>query len=371
MTRPDRLTRHGNRTLQGKRALVTGATGFLGSALCQALVQHGYHVRAMFRNSRKLSALENLDLEVMPGDVTDTGSLNRLVSGVDLVFHIAAMFRDASKGPREYRRVNVEGTKNVLAAAKEAGVRKVIHCSTVGVHGHIPNPPANESEAYRPGDHYQVSKCAGEKVAKNSFDGGLIDGCIIRPAMLWGPGDKRTLKLFRGIQKRQMPMIGDGKTLFHWVMAADVAKAFILAAEIPESSRQTYIIAGERPVTITELFALIANRLNTNVLPVRLPAAPLQLAGSLIEAICVPLGISPPIYRRRVDFFTKSRAFDCTKAKRELGYRPSHSIESEIDIIIASYRELGWLNQGDAYRSTQARRVLGHRARQRPPSGWN
>jgi nucleoside-diphosphate-sugar epimerase len=326
------------------RCAVTGSTGFVGRQLCKELVDAGHEVTAIHRASSDVEELKSLGVKLREGNVKDAAALQQAFAGADVVFHIAALFREAKHGDDEYRAVNVGGTKNVLDSAVACNVKKVVHCSTVGVHSHIPNPPADETEAYRPGDIYQETKCEGEKVALEYFRSGRIPGCVIRPAMIWGPGDSRTRKLFRGIQKRSMPIIGTGKTLLHWVDVRDLARGFRLAAEKPVGSGEVYILAGEKPVEVQELFGLIAERVGASLLPFKVPASPVQIAGDIVEAICKPMGIEPPIYRRRVDFFTKTRAFDWSKARAELGYSPAGHVEDEIRDIVQSYRDLSWLD---------------------------
>jgi nucleoside-diphosphate-sugar epimerase len=325
------------------RCVVTGATGQVGRHLCRELTAAGHEVVALHRASSHTGALESAQVELREADLKDARSLVAAFEGGKVVFHLAALFREARHGDSEYWAVNLEGTRNVLDAAAAVGASKIVHCSTVGVHSHIPDPPADETEDYRPADTYQRSKCAGEKLALEYFRRGRVPGCVVRPAMVWGPGDVRLRKLFRGIQRRRLPIIGTGKTLLHWVDVRDVARAMRLAAERPDNSGEIYIVAGAKPVRLDELFRMIAEQLGTRPLPFRVPALPLQLLGDVVEAACKPLGVEPPIYRRRVDFFTKTRAFDWSKAREELGYRPSGSIEDEVRDIIRSYRELGWL----------------------------
>jgi dihydroflavonol-4-reductase len=324
------------------RCIVTGATGFVGRNLCRELTAAGNDVVAVHRASSHLEALHGLPVRLAEADLLDRDSLARAFDSADVVFHIAALFREARHGEDRYWSVNVDGTRNVLDAAISAGVAKVVHCSTVGVHSHIPRPPADEREEYRPADTYQRSKCEGEKLALEYFRGGLVSGCVIRPAMIWGPGDTRTKKLFLGIRNRRMPIIGTGETLLHWVDVRDLARAFRLAAD-KGGVGEVYIVAGSEPIRLEDLFRLIARELGVSVLPFKVPAGPLQLLGDVVEAACRPLGLEPPIYRRRVDFFTKTRAFDWSQARRELGYRPSGSIQDEVRDIIDSYRDLGWL----------------------------
>lgn len=322
---------------------VTGATGFLGAVLCRKLVEDGKRVRAIFRNPRKATALNGLDVESVQADVTDAPSIHAAFQGVKIVYHVAALFREQGVSDSAFWDTNVEGVRNVLTSAASAGVRRVVHCSTVGVHSHIPSPPADESEAYRPGDIYQETKCEGEKLALQWFQDGKIDGCVVRPAMIWGPGDNRTLKLFRGVARRRMPVIGTGKVQLHWVLVDDVARGMILAGDLDGNTGQVYIIAGREPVTIEDLFNLIAKHVGSKPLGFKVPARPVQLLGDIVERICRPLGIEPPIYRRRVDFFTKTRVFDWSKARVELGYMPGQSLDDEVKLIVASYKKLGWL----------------------------
>ena len=329
--------------IQTELAAVTGATGFLGATLCRKLVEDGRRVRAIFRDPQKFGSLKDLNVETVQADITDAAAIRAALRGVDIVYHVAALFRQQGVPDSAFWDTNVEGTRNVLASAEGAGVRRIVHCSTVGVHSHIPNPPADENEAYRPGDIYQQTKCEGEKLALQWFRNGKIDGCVVRPAMIWGPGDRRTLKLYRGIAKRQMPIIGTGKVPLHWVLVDDVARGMMLAGDFSKNTGQIYIIAGKMPVSIEDLFALIAEQLGVKPIGIKIPAGPVQLIGEIVERVCRPFGIEPPIYRRRVDFFTKARAFDWSKARNELGYEPGQTLDEEVRLIVDSYRRLGWM----------------------------
>ena len=326
------------------RCAVTGSTGQVGRHLGAELRAVGHEVLALHRTTSDASVFDGLGVTRREGDVKDPESLLRAFEGAEVVFHVAALFREAKHPDTEYWAVNVEGTRNVLDAAIAQGVRKVVHCSTIGVHSHIPDPPADETEPHRPADTYQITKCEGEKLALEYFRDGRMDGCVVRPAMIWGPGDIRLRKLFRGIQQRRLPIIGSGKTLLHWVDVRDVARGLRLAAETEGNSGEVYILAGASPVRLDRLFQQIASELGTSVLPVRVSAVPLALLGDVVEALCKPFGVEPPIYRRRVGFFTKTRSFDWSKARAELGYEPAGSLDDEIRDIIQSYRELGWLD---------------------------
>lgn len=328
---------------QSRVAIVTGAAGFVGSHLCRELYAQGYQVRALHRPTSNLTSLQDLPIARVTGDVTDRRSLEAAFAGADVVFHIAALYREARFPDSEYFRVNAEGTRNVFEAALTCGVQRVVHCSTIGVHSHIEHPPADEREPYAPTDVYQESKVEGEKIALEYFRRGAIEGAVIRPAMIWGPGDTRFLKLFRGIARRRFPLIGAGTTMTHWILVTDLARAFRLADQVPAPNGEVYIIAGRRPVTLRHTCEQIAAELGTSLLPFSLPVWPIQAAGSVVEALCRPFGIEPPLHRRRADFFIKNRAFDCSKARNHLGFEAAQEFEQEVAQICAWYRSQGWL----------------------------
>jgi nucleoside-diphosphate-sugar epimerase len=161
--------------------------------------------------------------------------------------------------------------------------------------------------------------------------------------MIWGEGDKRLLKLFKGVARRRFPIIGSGATLTHWIYVHDLVNGFLLAAEKEAALGQVYIIAGRRPASIEELVNAVADAAGVKPLPFKIPALPVQLLGSACEVVCRPFGIEPPIYRRRVDFFTKDRCFNTEKAKRDLGFEAQGDFTDEVKNIYSWYQEQGWI----------------------------
>lgn len=327
--------------------LVTGATGFTGSHLASALARRGYRVRALVR-PRSLdrwhrSPLATLGIEAAVGDLTDAAAVARAVEGVDIVYHIAATYREAGQTSAAYRAINVEGTRHVLESAARAGVRRVVHCSTGGVHGHVARPPANEDAPLRPGDIYQETKLEAEQLARDIGRARGLDVVIARPIGIYGPGDTRFLKMFRGLARGRFPVLGAGEVYYHLTYIDDLVEGFRLCGEVPAAAGRTYLLAGPRYTTLNELIRLIAAELKVAPPRWRWPVWPFWTAGLLCEAVCVPLGIEPPLYRRRVDFFTKSRAFDTTRARTELGYAPSVDLEEGIRRTADWYRAQGWL----------------------------
>jgi dihydroflavonol-4-reductase len=323
--------------------LVTGAGGFVGSVLVRTLLNQGARVRAMVHSRTRQGALADLPVEVVEADLSNLESLRAAVRGVQQVYHIASIFRQAGLPESVFHDVNATGTQRLLDACIEAGVQRVIHCSTVGVLGHIDHPPADENTPFNPGDMYQRSKMDGEKIALDYFRQGKIRGVVIRPAMIYGPGDERTLKMFRMIAHRRFFFVGPGKALVHFIDVRDLAVAFTLAMQKPDLNGEVYIVAGPRALPLVELVDIIARELGVPPLRLHLPIRPMQMLGSLCEAVCTPFRIQPPIFRRRVDFYTKNRAFDCRKAHRDLGFVPAQTLEQEIRDIIADYRQRSWL----------------------------
>ena len=326
------------------RVLVTGAAGFTGGALARRLAAGAWAVRGTARPGSDVAGLESAGVQVVLGDIGNAADVERMVAGCTHVFHVAALFRRAGVTDDEYRRVNATGTELLLDAAARHGVRRFVHCSTIGVCGDIADPPANEETPYNPGDIYQRTKMAGEQAALDHFRSGRLDGVVIRPASIYGPGDRRLLKLFRMIQRGRFVVIGSGRPTFHTVYIDDLVDGFLLAMDTPGVGGEVFIVAGEEYVPLNELFAHIAETLEVRPPRLRVPAWPVQLLGTIVEKICVPLGVEPPIYRRRVDFFTKNRAFDISKARHMLGFNPKVSLREGIRRTAEWYSQEGLLS---------------------------
>jgi len=327
-----------------KNALVTGASGFTGQHLCRALAGRGYRVRALARRSSRIEPLKALDIEWVFGDLCEPATIAGAARGIDVVFHIAALYRQEGVAKPQFHRVNVDGTRAIIEESVAASVGRIVHCSTVGVQGEIKHPPADESVPYAPGDHYQISKVEGEKLALQTHEEGRADVVVVRPVGIYGPGDTRFLKLFKWVDSGKFRMIGDGRVLYHLTFVEDLVRGIILAAETPGASGRIYTLGGEEYVELNELVRLIAGILDRPLSRRRLPLWPVYAAAWACELICRPLGIEPPLYRRRLDFFTKDRAFDISRAKNELGYRPGVPLAEGLRLTSDWYRRTGLLN---------------------------
>jgi nucleoside-diphosphate-sugar epimerase len=260
-----------------------------------------------------------------------------------MVYHIAALFRPENVSRKEMFEVNMQGTKNMLDAAVNAGVRRFVHCSTIGVHGDIENPPADEEAPYAPGDYYQESKTAGEKIALQYMTEGKLPVVIFRPGGIYGPRDLRFLKLIRPIRSGRFIMLGSGEVVYQMIYIGDLIDGILLCGTREEAIGKVYILTGGEHTTLNQIVRVIAEVLGVRPPWLHFPVTPVYMAGILCEMFCKPLGINPPLYRRRVDFFRKTRCFDISKAKKELGFRPKTDLKTGIRLTADWYRRQGHL----------------------------
>ncbi len=326
------------------RVLVTGATGFTGGHLARALARRKYDVRALVRSASPAAAeLAMVGIVLVEGDVRDQRALNAAAAGVDVVYHIAAIYRQAGLPREAYRSVNAVAAGQIVEAAARGGAGRVVLCSTVGVHGDVEHPPANEDAPLRPGDVYQETKLEGERLAREAGARCRIDVTIARPSGIYGPGDRRLLKLFRAVARRRWVTLGRGEIYYHLTYIDDLVEGFRLCGEHPAAANRTYILAGGEVTTLNALVKLVAEGADAPEPRLHLPVWPFWLAGAACEAVCLPFGLEPPLYRRRVDFFTKSRAFDISRARTELGFAPQVGLRDGIKRTFEWYRAHGWL----------------------------
>jgi dihydroflavonol-4-reductase len=326
------------------RVLVTGATGFAGGHLARSLAANGDRVTAFVReNGAAAQRLAADGLALSIGDLRDPKALARATADIDIVYHLAAIYRQAGVSNDTYRAVNALAVRDLIGAAARNGVGRVVHCSTVGVHGDVEHPPANEDAPLKPGDVYQETKLEGEQLARDAGVRLGIQVTIVRPTGIYGPGDRRLLRLFRGVARRRWVTLGAGEIYYHLTYIDDLVAGFRLCGEHPAAANRTYILAGGEVTRLNALVGLVAEAAGVPAPTLHLPVWPFWIAGAACEAICVPLRIEPPLYRRRVDFFTKSRAFDISRARAEVGYAPQVGLREGIRRTLDWYRAQGWL----------------------------
>lgn len=322
--------------------LITGGLGFLGSHIASRLSASGETVRILARPQPQTPE-EAPSREVVWGDIRDAEAVDRAVQGAQVVIHLVSNFRKGGSDEKEAHAVNVEGTRNVLQACSRYGVRQLIHCSTIGVHGSVLEIPANENTAFNPLDLYQETKLQAEQeVWKHHRETGLPI-TVVRPISMFGPGDRRMLKLFRMIQKGRFVMVGEGDALFQPAYIDDVVDGFVRCLRNDQAVGEAFIVGGDEYVPLRDLVGMIANELGVAPPRLRLPLRPILTLADLCEKCFVPFGLEPPLHRRRVSFFQNNRAFSIDKARRVLGFQPRMNLRDSLRATIGWYRTQGWL----------------------------
>lgn len=326
------------------RVCVTGGTGFTGAALVLRLLDEGHSVNVLDNKPGLIAdQLAARGANLTYGSVADRAAVAKSVAGCEVVMHLAAAFRELEAPDSLYREVNRDGTRIVGEESIAAKARKLIYCSTQGVHGHIENPPGDESSPIAPADFYQQTKYEGELELEPLAKRGL-EYTILRPTAIYGPGDPgRFVMLFRRAQRGKFPMFGSGVTYYHPVYIDNLVDAFLLTMEPGKGAGQAYIIADEEYFTIEELVKRVGRAIDVDVRVSHYPIWPLIVAGHVCEKACKPFGIAPPIFPRRVDWFRQVRAFRIDKARRELGYEPRIGIDEGLRRTGQWYRTHGYL----------------------------
>ncbi len=326
------------------KVLVTGGTGFTGKALVRRLLDEGHTVTALdYKEGLKTQELTDWGAKVVIGSVTDKAVVEKAMQGVEIVQHMAAAFREMDVPESYYDEVNVDGTRNVLEVAKNAGVKRFIYTSTCGVHGNVDNPPGDETAPIQPADYYQKTKYQAEPIVLEYYSSEMP--CVIlRPAAIYGPGDpERFFMIFKRVASGKFPMFGSGKTLYHPLYIDNLVDALMLAMQPGKGDGEAYLIADEEYVEIEDLVKRTAKALGTEIKIPHFPIMPLVVAGHICEKVCKPFHITPPIFPRRVDWYRQNRAFKIDKAKRDLGYQPKVDLDEGLKRTAQWYREQGYL----------------------------
>jgi dihydroflavonol-4-reductase len=328
------------------KALVTGATGFVGAAVARALERAGWQVRVLVRSGSDRSNLRPIAVEVAEGDLADSGSLERALEGCTGLFHVAADYRLGARDPAQLYRTNVEGTRNILHAARTAGVARIVYTSSVATIG-IP-PDGAPGEERTPVDlshmigHYKRSKYLAEEVARDAARTLGMSVVIVNPSTPIGPGDIRptpTGQLVLDAASGRMPAYVD--TGLNIVHVDDVAAGHLLAYERGKVGER-YILGGE-DMTLQTILAQIARLVGRTPPRVRLPYAAVLPVAYLAEAFAKLSGRSGRVTLEGVRMSRKRMFFSSGKAVSELGYRwrpPTDAFED----ALRWFRERGLLS---------------------------
>jgi nucleoside-diphosphate-sugar epimerase len=323
--------------------LVTGGTGFSGRYLVRKLCNLGCRVRVVARPSSSLGDLSEFDIEWYRGEVFDPELIRRAGKDVNYIFHVAAAFRETNIADEDYSRVHVDSTRLLAEAASEqADFKRFVHVSTVGVHGHVKNPPADENAEFNTGDVYQRTKLEGELWVRAFAERSELPLTVIRPAQIYGPEDRRMLKLFKLAAMPLIPVVGSGKGYMHLIHVDDLTNFMLYCADLPGAKNEVFICGNRQALSYKQVTRMINNQLGRHSGFLQLPALPFFSLAWLCEWVCKPLGVEPPIHRRRVAFFTKDRSFDTSKMQAT-GFEYRFNDETGLENTIQWYQRHGWL----------------------------
>jgi nucleoside-diphosphate-sugar epimerase len=326
------------------KILVTGANGFTGNYFCRYLAEQGIPVRGMYYGPDGAPGWVHPNVDWCEGDLLDRASLQRALSGIEVVQNIAALYRPTTVPESAYQAVNVDGIRNMVEEAARAGVKRFVQCSTVGVHGSITKPPADENAPIAPDDYYQRTKYEGEVLSLELGPKLGLPISVVRPAAIYGPFERRFLKLAKALNTGKFVMFGDAERVsYHFVHVRDLCDGMMLAAEAESAVGEAFILGDERALTLRETFEIISHALGRKPPRLALPYGLLYGVSAAVEAACKPFRIAPPLYRRRAAWFNSTRSFTIAKAKSMLGYQPRVRPEDGLREMVASFAQAGWL----------------------------
>lgn len=324
--------------------LVTGATGFLGSALTMELLKQKHDVRILARNDKKARNQFGEAVTILRGDITDKAQVQQAVNGVSIVYHLVGHLYHPSVPTELYQRTHVEGTRILLAACKgQSQLQRIVHCSTTGVLGVTGRTPATEDAPFAPTNPYEQTKLESELLALKAHKEDGLPVSVVRPGLVYGPGDLHLLGFFTSIQKGRPALIDGGRAFIHPVYIDDMTAAFLLCAERPEAIGRSYNIAGERPVTFKELSTAIAHSLGRALPAGDIPLWLANLASDIFAFIPGFEGEKAPLTRSRVKFLTNSRVYSIERAKQELGYAPKTGLDAGMKQTALWYQKHGYV----------------------------
>jgi len=329
--------------------LVTGATGLLGSHIVEHLRKQGRPVRALVRPTSDLTWLKTQGVEFAEGDITDPASLRRACEGCETVYHSAAKVGDW--GPwREFQRITIDGTRNVCEAAKAAGVRRLVHISSVSVFGYYTKPGTIDESS--PIGHklykwayYSRSKIEAERIVWEAHKAGGLEVTVIRPAWIYGERDRATIgRLLKMIRLGKAKILGRGDNRLNVIYAGNIAEAALKAADLPEADGEIYNCSNDGAITQQEYFDLWADALGKPRVQRKVPYRIAYFAGFVLECLGHMFRSKKPPFITRYAVWLMGRRsyFSAEKARRGLNWRPATTYEVGVPRTIRWY-----LNQFD------------------------
>lgn len=321
------------------KALVTGATGFVGGHLVEVLSQRGAEITALARTAAKAALLRQQGVRVVSGDLHDHSALQQAAANQDAIYHVAGVV--AARSEAEFLAANLEGTRNVLSAAQREGKPRFVLVSSLAAGGPaLRGVPANGSEPPRPVTAYGRSKLAAEQVVQTSS----LAWSIVRPPIVYGPRDREVFKLFRIARLGVAPVFGDGTQELSAVHAVDLANALIAAANTPAAIGRIYNACHPDVFTSAEFCRAIGVAMGRPIGTLRIPAAVGRALLTLTETSARLTGQTTILTADKAnEFFQPAWTGDPTPLIRDCDWRPRYDLRSGLADTYQWYRKAGWL----------------------------
>ncbi len=321
------------------KTLVTGATGFVGSHLVEALRRRGDDVTALARSPGKAAALSPLGVRVVAGHLHDRAALERAVEGQDVVYHVAGVV--AARSEADFMAANRDGTRNVIEAAERAGVGRVVLVSSMAAAGPtIKGRPLRGDELPRPVTAYGRSKLAAEQLVTAS----RLAWTIVRPPMVYGPRDQEVLKVFRLARLGLAPVLGDGTQELCAVYGADLADALIAVGTSPAAVGRAYYACHPEIFTGAEMARAVGRTMGKSPAVIRVPAAIGRGVLMVTEAAARLAGQTTILTADKAnEFFQPAWTGDPEPLARDTGWRAARDLRTGLEETYRWYRTAGWL----------------------------
>ena len=321
------------------KTLVTGATGFVGSHLAEALRRRGDEVTALARSAAKAAALEPLGVRVVSGDLHDRAALERAVEGQDVVYHVAGVV--AARNEADFLAANRDGTRHVVEAAERAGVGRLVFVSSMAAAGPTARGrPLRGDEPPRPVTAYGRSKLAAEAVVTAS----LLPWTIVRPPMVYGPRDQEVLKVFRLARLGIAPVLGDGTQELSAVHGADLADALVAAGTTAAAAGRTYYACHPEVFTGADMARAVGRAMGRRPAVIRVPAAIGRGVLRVTETAARLAGQTTILTVDKAnEFFQPAWTGDPEPLTRDTGWRAARDLDTGLAETYAWYRSAGWL----------------------------
>ena len=329
--------------------LVTGATGLLGSHLCEQLRKRGESVRALVRKSSDTTFLKSLGVELVYGDITDRQSLTPAMQGVDIVYHAAARVGDW--GPwQEFVDITIRGTENMLDAATKAGVKRFLHISSISAYGHpdgaglVLDETAPLGQCLTKWSYYSRAKVEAEKLVWAAHQKGELAITVCRPSWLYGPRDRASMpRLIHAIAAGQGKLLGDGSNRLNLTYAGNEAEGCILAANHPQAVGEAYNLSNDGVITLAEYFGKIAASIGAKPVTRKVPYKLAYNVAFLMELFGHMVGQKKPPLVTRYSVWLMGRRcfFSSEKARTQLNWQPTVGYDEGIALAVKWCKDNG------------------------------